>query len=246
MVWKQDLAKLKQKLGEEPPTAPPPKSQPKATAKPPETRDLNEEDAIFLAAMGKRPAPPARRAVPDEGVPPEPASLPPGPETFASALEDLKGIKPLAGSPVLSASAPRKAPIRKEAAPEPQPPPPKPPVVPAQEPPAAAPPALPEAPAQPQRFQLAAGMAIEVDGALDLRGHCTSDAVERLKDRLGDGQVLGWRTLQVILGPTPELHEALLELLESGQVPMVSRYAQAPVPMGGNQAWLLYFSPPTP
>lgn len=246
MVWKQDLAKLKQKLGEEPPTAPPPKPQPKTTPKPSETKDLNEEDAVFLAAMGKRPAPPARRAAPAEGVSPEPPSPPPAPETFASALEDLKGLKPLAGPPVLSAPAPRKAPVQKEAAPEPQPPPPLPPVPPSPEPPAAVSPALPEAPAQPQRFQLAAGMAIEVDGVLDLRGHCKSDAVERLKDRLGDGQVLGWRTLQVILGPAPELHEALLELLEAGQVPMVSRYAQAPVPMGGNQAWLLYFGPPAP
>jgi len=86
-------------------------------------------------------------------------------------------------------------------------------------------------------------MAIEVDGVLDLRGHSRSDAMERLKDRLGDGAVLGWRTLQVLLGTAPELHEALLDLLNSGEIPLVSRYAQAPVPMGGNQAWLLYFGP---
>ena len=99
-------------------------------------------------------------------------------------------------------------------------------------------------PGMPVRFQLAAGMAIEVDGALDLRGHSLSDAIERLKDRLGDGQLLGWRSLQVTLGPDPILHDGLLELLTSGQVPMVARYAQAPVPMGGTQAWLLYFGPP--
>ena len=96
----------------------------------------------------------------------------------------------------------------------------------------------------PLRFQLAAGMAIEVDGSLDLRGHSLSDAIERLKDRLGDGLVLGWRTLQVNLGPDPALHEGLLALLASGEAPMVARYAQAPVPMGGTQAWLLYFGPP--
>jgi hypothetical protein len=84
-------------------------------------------------------------------------------------------------------------------------------------------------------------MAIDVDGMLDLRGHTLPDAVERLKDRLGDGQVLGWRSLQVMLGPDPKLHEGLLDLLASGQTPMVARYAQAPVPMGGTQAWLLYF-----
>jgi hypothetical protein len=94
----------------------------------------------------------------------------------------------------------------------------------------------------PLRFQLAAGMAIEVDGTLDLRGHTLADAMERLKDRLGDGQVLGWRSLLVTLGPDPVLHEGLLELLGSGQVPMVVRFAQAPIPMGGSQAWLLYFA----
>jgi hypothetical protein len=87
-------------------------------------------------------------------------------------------------------------------------------------------------------------MAIEVDGSLDLRGHSLSDAMERLKDRLGDGKVLNWRTLQVTLGSDAVLHEGLLDLLDSGQAPMVARYAQAPVPMGGNQAWLLYLVTP--
>jgi hypothetical protein len=36
------------------------------------------------------------------------------------------------------------------------------------------------------------------------------------------------------------LHEGLLALLATGEIPMVVRYAQAPIPMGGNQAWLLY------
>jgi hypothetical protein len=89
-------------------------------------------------------------------------------------------------------------------------------------------------------------MAIEVDGVLDLRGHSLQDAMERLKDRLGDGLVLGWRSLQVMLGPDPKLHEGLLALLASGETPMVARYAQAPVPMGGSQAWLLYLVPSPP
>ena len=88
-------------------------------------------------------------------------------------------------------------------------------------------------------------MAIEVDGTLDLRGHTLADALDRLQDRLGDGQVLGWRSLLVTLGQDPLLHEGLLNLMASGQVPMVARYAQAPVPMGGNQAWLLYFAAPS-
>lgn len=99
-------------------------------------------------------------------------------------------------------------------------------------------------PVMPLRFQLAAGMAIGVDGSLDLRGHSVSDAMERLKDRLGDGMVLGWRSLQVTLGPEQALHDGLLSLLASGEAPMVARYAQAPVPMGGTQAWLLYLGPP--
>jgi hypothetical protein len=86
-------------------------------------------------------------------------------------------------------------------------------------------------------------MALEVDGVLDLRGHSRTDAVERLKDRLADGLLLGWRSLQVTLGTDPQLHEGLLDLLESGGAPMIARYAQAPVPMGGTQAWLLYFGP---
>lgn len=84
-------------------------------------------------------------------------------------------------------------------------------------------------------------MAIEVDGLLDLRGHTLGDALERLKDRLEDGLILGWHSLQVTLGTDPILHDGLLDLLASGQIPMVGRYAQAPVPMGGSQAWLLYF-----
>ena len=240
MVWKQDLAKLKQKLGAEEPVAPPPKPVPRPLVKPTGPKDLEEEDAVFLAAMGQRPATPAPPARPAATEPP-----PPVPETFAAALDELKGLKPLAASPVLSVPVRPKATAPPPPAPTPEPPPP-PPSAPAQDPEPAAPPPAPEASAHPVRFQLAAGMAIEVDGVLDLRGHCRSDAVERLKDRLGDGAVIGWRSLQVILGPDPELHEALLELLTSGQAPMISRYAQAPIPMGGNQAWLLYFVPQAP
>ena len=179
---------------------------------------------------------------------------PPAPETFEEALKDLKGLKPLPRDPKAQAAP---AVSRPPAAPSPAPSLlPKPP---ADEPVAeavrevvqeAVPPATPATeplpPAAPVRFQLAAGMAIEVDGMLDLRGHTVQDAMERLKDRLGDGLVLGWRSLQVILGSDPLLHEGLMALLASGETPMVARYAQAPVPMGGSQAWLLYFAPSQP
>ena len=244
MAWKQDLAKLKQQLEPETPNAAP-KPPPKVIPKPTGPIRLDDEDAIFLSAMGLKSAP-KRVAVPvDEPEPVEASApvAPKAPETFMDAIKDLKGLKPMAkglpersAPPVAATSVPAARPM---AVPEP------PPVVPITPDPAVATETEPLAqPLQPLRFQLAAGMAIEVDGALDLRGHSLVDALERLKDRLGDGQVLGWRSLQVTLGPDPTLHEGLLTLLASGQLPMVARYAQAPVPMGGTQAWLLYFVPP--
>jgi hypothetical protein len=92
----------------------------------------------------------------------------------------------------------------------------------------------------PQLIQLAAGMAIEVDGLLDLRGHSPADAVERLKERILDGHLLGWRTLHIHLGPDTELRQALLDFLAGPEANLIARYAQAPIPMGGSQAWILY------
>ena len=238
MAWKQDLAKLKQQLGPEtlsPARRPPPKPVPKPSG--PEA--LDDEDAVFLSAMGLKPAlPRAAKSLASEGS--APASVvtdPPAPETFQEAVSGLKGLRPLLKPPLdqpasaiaaidppgpvpvaVPTQIPKIAPLEQVAKPEP----------------------LPQ-PFVPLRFQLAAGMAIEVDGALDLRGHSLPDAMERLKDRLEDGVVLGWRSLQVILGPDQTLHDGLLALLTSGQMPRVVRYAQAPVPMGGTQAWLLYF-----
>lgn len=260
MVWKQDLAKLKQKLGSEPAPAapkPPPKPTPKASAGP-----IEDEDAVFLAAMGLKSAVPKKPVPPPEAGPSaSPAAEPPVPETFEEALRDLKGLKPLPkelakrARPAAKEPAPSPA-TPASAAPQPEPerltPVPSPPPEPI---PSKAAPAETRAqvtakpapvPALPIQFQLAAGMALEVDATLDLRGHSLVDALERLKDRLGDGQLLGWRVLQVTLGSDPMLHEGLLGLLNSGKVPMVVRYAQAPVPMGGNQAWLLYLGTAAP
>lgn len=248
MAWKQDLAKLKQQLSPEPP-APAPK--PKPVPKPTGPGRMEDEDAVFLSAMGLNPSS-SRKAKPTPSpAPPDPTPVPEPvtPETFHQAVKELKGLKPLARgiqdlpeSPApLPAPIPALTPIHQDlpqslppvaAEPQPKPDPaPKP-----------APKADPQ-PTAPQRFQLAAGMALEVDASLDLRGHSLADAMDRLQDRLGDGIVLGWRSLQVNLGPDPVLHEGLIKLLATGQAPMVSRYAQAPVPMGGTQAWLLYFGP---
>jgi hypothetical protein len=251
MAWKQDLAKLKQQLGPETPV-PARRPMPKAAPKPSGPAALDDEDAVFLSAMGLKPTLPREAKPPASG---EAAPAPvvadaPAPETFQEAVSGLKGLKPLPKNlparPASAIASPKSAPV---AVPTPTPPlaPPEPL---ATEPPVAPEPVTPEpvaefdAPVQPfvpLRFQLAAGMAIEVDGTLDLRGHSLPDAMERLKDRLEDGAVLGWRSLQVTLGPDPALHDGLLALLTSGRMPRVVRYAQAPVPMGGTQAWLLYF-----
>jgi len=244
MAWKQDLAKLKQQLGPEAPPAAP-RALPKAAPRPQGPAALDDEDAVFLSAMGLKPTAsrPARPQSP-EGAPVPATVQPPPPETFQEALKDLKGLKPLEKNRLAPPPSPLPAPVQIPAPPESVAPPPSRPATEAEK---LAPAVLPEPPlppVMPLRFQLAAGMAIDVDGSLDLRGHSVSDAMERLKDRLGDGMVLGWRSLQVTLGPEPALHEGLLELLASGETPMVLRYAQAPVPMGGTQAWLLYLGPP--
>ena len=227
MVWKQDLAKLKQAFPESGGPPPPPV---KPKAKPVEVKDLNEEDAFFLAAMG---TPPARAAAPP--VPAAPAirvPVPPAPEpAFEAEIADLKGLKPLAKNPLLlqPPPPPLAPPEAAVAAPLPEAPPP----------PAPAPEPLRER--APLRIQLAAGMAVEVDASLDLRNHSVADALGRLRDRVEDGFFMGWRTLHVTLGEDNALQEALLAFLSEGNASRISRYAQAPIPMGGTQAWVLYY-----
>jgi hypothetical protein len=97
---------------------------------------------------------------------------------------------------------------------------------------------------EPLLIHLAAGMAVEVDGVLDLRGHSRADALERLKERILDGQALGWRTCHVLFGHSEELADAFAEFLRSPEASSVARYAQAPIPMGGSQARILYYSGP--
>lgn len=96
-------------------------------------------------------------------------------------------------------------------------------------------------PHAPELIHLAAGMAVDVDGHMDLRGHSTVDAMERLRERVQDGIFLGWRTFHITLGPDTELREAFLNYLKSEEAMVLTRYAQAPIPMGGVQAWILYY-----
>ena len=253
MPWKKDLAKLKQELkSEEPPQGkitPPPK----AAVVYPVSQSIEEEDAIFLSAMGLRAQPKAREAAP------APKEAPPAlvrVETpaagavlteFNDAMGDLKGMKPIRRHPAtqtpapppVAAAAPAPTPVT---APEPE----TPAAVPQAPVPLATPAKAEPGPTGAVLIHLAAGMAIEVDGGLDLKGHARSDAEERLKERILDGYALGWRTLHVTLGPAADLREMLLELLASAAGKCVARYAQAPIPMGGTQAWVLYFRGPGP
>lgn len=233
MVWNKDLAKLKQSLKSEEGT-PPKRPAPKPAAKPEVPRELEDEDALFLAVMGKRKPAPAGPSLDktDPSSPSQEAKPAPAKGEFTEAMASLKGMKPVPASRIPSEAKPAPKVEVLET---------KPPALP--EPEVEAPPPEPEpAPSRtaPPMIQLAAGMAIEVDGALDLRGHSPSDAVERLKERLLDGHLLGWRTLHVQLGPSEELREAFLAFLSSPEGELISRYAQAPIPMGGAQAWILY------
>ena len=266
MAWKKDLAKLKQDLKKEdpaPPKAPPPSRGPST----PVSQSIEEEDAIFLSAMGLRPQSRALEAPVPEPPPPPLVRVEPteaaAPATFASAMGDLKGMKPMRGPAVAAKANPTlKVGDRPAAPPSPRgvgspSPAPAPraqapvtpaPVAPPTEVPApAVAPSLAPAPAEPPsgatEIHLAAGMAIEVDGVLELRGHGRSDGEERLKERILDGYALGWRTLHVTLGPSPELRDMVLALVKGADCRCVTRYAQAPIPMGGPQAWILYFRP---
>lgn len=233
MVWKQDLAKLKQAF---PDAGGPPPPPVKPKPKPVEIKDLNAEDAFFLAAMG---APAPRPPKVEAAAPPERIVAAPIVEvSFDAEISDLKGIKPLARNPVL-ATPPAAAPPKVEAAPIAPPPElPSAPVERSVEPPVAQ---EPDASRGPIRIQLAAGMAVEVDALLDLRNHSVPDALGRLRDRLEDGAHMGWRTLHVVLGEDEALRDALLALFAAGGSLKINRYAQAPIPMGGAQAWVLYY-----
>jgi hypothetical protein len=231
MVWNKDLAKLKQALKSEEDTGPKPPA-PKPAPKPSLPRKMDDEDALFLAAMGGRR--PSESLTPDSlNEEPPPPKLVPEKTDFREAMASLKGLK--------SVSSP-KIPLAK--------------VPPVSMPPSQA--IAVEAPIEaltpmvedvsgttpprwtPPLIQLAAGMAIEVDGTLDLRGHSPMDALERLKERILDGHLLGWRTLHIQLGSSDELRQAFLDSLAGPDAGLIARYAQAPIPMGGPQAWILY------
>jgi len=273
MVWKQDLAQLKQQLkpDQEPP-GPPPK--PVSPLLPPQS--LEESDLLFLQAMGGVAVPPTPTAssivketeiesssstssssVSNSGS--KALSTEESSSDFSQALGDLKGLRPLPKNPVFSAAGPSRAPSRegtiphsqevRTTLPSPTPKTEDPPSHHSEPDPIAEDMAIAAQPAPhvrsgPVLMHLAAGMAIEVDGTLDLRRHSLNDAKDRLKERIRDGLALHWRTLLVTLGPSEALKQGFLAFLTTPQAQLISRYAQAPIPMGGAQAWVLYLNQP--
>ncbi len=241
MVWKKDLAKIKQILDSEEEKSPRPPI-PKATPKPSAPLVIEEEDALFLNAMGHRPRT-SQPVLDIEVVKSEaiPASSRNDQDTngFQEAMASLKGLKP-AQPPVKQSEEKGRTSKPTEAisqtAPVCLPDPPEPPAVQLEAP-------IPEPIRKtPALIHLAAGMAIEVNGKLDLRGHSPVDAMERLRERVMDAHLLGWRTFHILLGSSEELKSAFMEFLASPGASSISRYAQAPIPMGGSHAWILYFA----
>jgi hypothetical protein len=256
MVWNDELARLKQQLkeqGAESPPPPPRKVVPQALP----VRPIQEEDDVFLAAMGTRPS--GSMASPSGAPPsgPAPAGRPDPiqADDFQSAMSQLGGVKGLDPDLPRRVSLAAAAPPPGAGSPGGAPPSPgllvRPAHLPADAEPEAETVDIPPPPPQgirprpgPLLIQLAAGMAIDVDASLDLRGHSVPDAKERLRERIADGLAVGWRTLHVNLGPSEALKQGLLAFLASPAAASVQRYAQAPVPMGGSQAWILYLGVP--
>lgn len=248
MVWKQDLAKLKRGIQDGTAASGPAKTRRPEPLPAQEPRPMENEDALFLAAMGHKPASgPTSIDTTIQSPVVEPSVLEPTSQVdFETSMSSLKGLKRASSKIPGPARASKVAPpiskplpvvadqtiTTKEALPVPTEP--------------AAPAVLPQEPVivKPNLIHLAAGMAIEVDGSLDLRGHNTKDLVARLMERILDGACLGWRTLHVILGPSEELREAFLSCLQGQGSRRIARYAQAPIPMGGSQAWILYYGSP--
>ena len=234
MVWSKDLAKLKQDLkAHEGSSLPNPPVQSAKPNPPPATpKSLDEEDALFLSTVGKAVT-----------VAPKGHEVAGEPDGFKDAMSQLKGIKQMDSDIPISAELecqdiqpenPGAIPKDMEVTAQTQ-------VVskkPHERDNSIKPPNKP-----PCLIQLAAGMVIEVDGVLDLRNHTVEDARERLKERVLDGVFLGWRTLHIILGNSESLNQAFIDYINSPQSNPLVRYAQAPVPMGGTKAWVLYYGP---
>jgi len=232
MIWNKDLSKLKQdlKAQEENGTVNPTAKPVKASPPPVQPKTMDEEDALFLSAVGKA-------AVLPQKLP----EISENPNEFKEAMSQLKGIKHSRSDIPLSIKTPKVASEQRMVAKEK---------------------GMGSAAVfsgivskglheweesielikkPPEKIYLAAGMVIEVDAVLDLRNHTVEDARERLKERVLDGVSLGWRSLHVILGNSEPLNRTLIDYINSPQSYPLLKYAQAPVPMGGTQAWILYY-----
>jgi hypothetical protein len=240
MVWNKDLAQLKKDLKMQEGNSPPPPPAPPAKPAPAVPKTLEEEDALFLAAIGKSIAGKSLN-----GASKEQGASERGGE-FEEAMSQLKGVKPKVSEPHAAPGSPApkatefQQPLVRNAVEE-----------------LAA--SLESVPPEffkdeegagakkggPEIIQLAAGMTIEVDGQLDLRNHNDDDAAERLKEKVLDGLCLGWRSLHVILGNPGPLHQVFAQYIKSTHSCPLVKHAQAPVPMGGDKAWILYYEAQT-
>jgi DNA-nicking Smr family endonuclease len=91
------------------------------------------------------------------------------------------------------------------------------------------------------QIYLAAGISVAVSSSLNLNGHTKSDADERLRECVINGYILGWHNVHIVTGCSEELETIITDLLKSSTGKYITRYARAPMPMGGPNAWILYF-----
>lgn len=235
---------------------PPPKPRPL----PVPNQSLDDADLMFLMAMGgvavpSEPSISSLSASPSPPMPPPPTA----PDVaFNAALGELKGLRALPSNPLLKDDLAPPNPAPRSGSP----PPPDlgkapearastsdaPETLQGDGPQISPPHQAPEPPRVkpgPMLIHLAAGMAIEVDGTMDLRRHSLNDARERLKEGVKDASAMQWRTLLLTFGPNEALKQGFLAFLTTPQAQQsISRYAQAPIPMGGDQAWIIYLNPP--
>jgi len=91
------------------------------------------------------------------------------------------------------------------------------------------------------QIHLATGIHISVSSCLNLSGHTKIDANERLEECVLNGHALGWHNIHVLTGNSEEIRQIVISLLKGPTGQYITRYAQAPIPMGGTNAWILYF-----
>lgn len=92
------------------------------------------------------------------------------------------------------------------------------------------------------KINLAAGISIPVDYSINLSRHTEIDAIERLKECILNGHTLGWQNMHVQFEAPEEMQKRIItKILDSPAGKHIVQYANAPIPMGGPDAWILYY-----